>query len=162
MCPQIAFLNRCKIALFAFVRLFSTVRFQMCPQTACLWGCTVTLVTFFYFSPLCVLKCALKLPARDESKSHWLHLFGFSPLCVFKCLLKLNAWEHVKSHWLYLFDLSLLCVFKCLLISPSFENAKSHWVHLFAFSPASQCVFSNCLHERMRSNTDCICTTSLH
>ena len=66
-----------------------------------------------------------------------------------------------NRHRLYLFDLSLLCVFKCLLISPSFENAKSHWVHLFAFSPASQCVFSNCLHQRMRSNIDCICTTSL-
>ena len=82
--------------------------------------------------------------------------------CVFKCFLKSPGWTDAKSHRLYLFDLSLLCVFKCLLISPSFENAKSHWVHLFAFSPASQCVFSNCLHQRMRSNTDCICTTSLH
>ena len=26
--------------------------------------------------------------SQEEAKSHWLHLFGFSPLCVFKCLLK--------------------------------------------------------------------------
>ena len=45
------------------------------------------------FSPLCVLKCLLKLLAWAEAKSHWLHLFGFSPLCVFKCFLKSPAQE---------------------------------------------------------------------
>ena len=28
-----------------------------------------------------------------DTKLHWLHLFDFSPLCVFKCILKLPAWE---------------------------------------------------------------------
>jgi len=35
MSHQIAFLNRCIFALVAFIRLFSTVDFQMCPQIAC-------------------------------------------------------------------------------------------------------------------------------
>ena len=32
------------------------------------------------FSLLCIFTCGLKLPARAEAKSHWLHLFDFSPL----------------------------------------------------------------------------------
>ena len=44
---------------------------------------------------MCVFKCFLKLPASEDVKSHWLHLFDFSPLCVFKCLLKLPAQEDV-------------------------------------------------------------------
>ena len=28
-----------------------------------------------------------------SGKSHWMHFFDFSPLCVFKCLLKLPAWH---------------------------------------------------------------------
>ena len=43
-------------------------------------------------SPLCVLKCVLKLPAREETKSHLL-MFDFSPLSVFKCLFKSPAQE---------------------------------------------------------------------
>ena len=55
----------------------------------------------FDFSPLCVLKCVLKWSAREDAKSHWLHLFGFSPLCVFKWVLKWPAREDAKSHWLH-------------------------------------------------------------
>ena len=35
MCPQTVCLKRGKVALVAFVRLFSTMRFQMCLQIAC-------------------------------------------------------------------------------------------------------------------------------
>ena len=63
----------------------------------------------------CFIKCLLKLPAWDDSWSHWLHLCGFSPLCVLKCVLKLNDWEAAKSHWLHLYDFSRLCIFKWLL-----------------------------------------------
>ena len=41
VCPR-----RCIITLVGFVRLFSTVHFQMCPQIACLRRCKVTLVAF--------------------------------------------------------------------------------------------------------------------
>ena len=44
-----------------------------------------------FFSPLCVFKCLLKFPAREDAKLHWLYLFNFSPLCVIKCVLKLPA-----------------------------------------------------------------------
>ena len=37
--------------------------------------------------------CVLKLSAREDAKSHCLHLFCLSPLCVFKCVLKWPAWE---------------------------------------------------------------------
>ena len=42
----------------------------------------------FGVSPLCVFKCLLKSLAREEAKSHWLHLFGF-----FHCAL-----SNVSSH----------------------------------------------------------------
>ena len=79
---------------------------------------------------LCVIKSILKLLAREDAKSHWLHLYDFSPLCVFTCVLKSPAWQDAKSHWLHLFDLSQLCIFKCLLESPACEDTKSHWLHL--------------------------------
>ena len=40
---------------------------------------------------MCFFKCVLKLPAWEDAKSHWLHLFCFSPLCIFKCIFKLPA-----------------------------------------------------------------------
>ena len=46
MFPQIACLRRCIVTLVAFVWLFSTVCFQMRPQMAYLGGCIVTLVAF--------------------------------------------------------------------------------------------------------------------
>ena len=48
MSPQIVCLRRCKGTLIAFVRLFSTVCFQMCPQSACIRGCKITLVAFVW------------------------------------------------------------------------------------------------------------------
>ena len=53
----------CKITLVAFVSLFTTMYFQMSPQIACLRGCIVALVAFFYF-PHWVLKCLLELHSR--------------------------------------------------------------------------------------------------
>ena len=72
MCPQMSCLRRGKLTLVAFVWLFPTVHFQM------------RLVTLFYFSPLCVFKCALKLLAQEDVYSHWLHLVVvLSPLRYF-------------------------------------------------------------------------------
>ena len=48
----------------------------MCPQIACLRRGIVTLITFVCFSPRCLIKCFLKLTAREDAKSHWLDLFG--------------------------------------------------------------------------------------
>ena len=41
-------MRRCIVTLAAFVWLFSAVRFQMCPQSACLRGCIVTLIAFVW------------------------------------------------------------------------------------------------------------------
>ena len=58
MCPQIACLKGCKATLVAFVWLFSTVCLQMCPQMACLRGCIITLVAFVWlFSTVCFQMC---------------------------------------------------------------------------------------------------------
>ena len=54
---------------------------QMVPQTGCPIRCKVTLVAFFWLSPLCVFKCLLKLLGSEQAYSHWLHFLVFSPLC---------------------------------------------------------------------------------
>ena len=86
------------------------------------------------FSKNFELGAPLRLSAREETKSHRLHLFDFSPLCISKCLLKLAAIEDEKSHWLHFFTF-LHCAF--LNVS------------------------SNCLPERMKSHIGCICLTFL-
>ena len=54
MCPQMACLRRGIVALVTFVCFFSTVCFHMSHQSACLNGCKVALVTFvFLFSTVC-------------------------------------------------------------------------------------------------------------
>ena len=60
---------------------------------SCLRGCAVTLVAFTWLFYAVCIWCVLKLPCGEDAKSHRLHLFDFSPLCVFKCVLKLPAWE---------------------------------------------------------------------
>ena len=95
--------------LALFVRLFSNVRYQMCPQITCIKGCKHTLVAFvwlfsnvgFYMRPwsVCLRGCIV-------ADSHWLHLFNFSPLWVFKCPLKLPLRKEViYSHWLHLWEI---------------------------------------------------------
>ena len=49
MCPQSACIRRGIVTLVAFVWLFSTVRFQMSPQSACMRGWIFTLVAFVWF-----------------------------------------------------------------------------------------------------------------
>ena len=48
MCPQFVCPRWCEVTLVAFVLIFPTVRFQMCPQMASLNGCKVTLVAFVW------------------------------------------------------------------------------------------------------------------
>ena len=57
--------------------------------------------------------CLVRLSARVDAKSHWLHLFDFSPLCIFKCLLKTPTQEEVNSHWLHLW--AFLSSFRSIL-----------------------------------------------
>ena len=47
------------------------------------------IVTSLLFTLVCA--CSDPSSLRKHMKSHWLHLFDFSPLCVFKCVLKLPA-----------------------------------------------------------------------
>ena len=105
MCPQIAWIRAGKVTLAAFVWLFSTVRYQMCPQIACQRRGIVTLVAFVWlFSTVRFQMCPqIACPRRGIIR---LHLFGLSPLCVLKCLLKDLGSEQAKSHWLHLFDFS--------------------------------------------------------
>ena len=62
-----------KLQMVAFVRFF-----QLSPQIVCLNRCKVALIAFVCFSPEWVFKCVLKLPACTDAKSHWLHLYAFS------------------------------------------------------------------------------------
>ena len=52
MCPQTACIRGCKVTLVAFVCLFSTVRFQMSPQIACMGRCIITLIAFMWLDDI--------------------------------------------------------------------------------------------------------------
>ena len=82
---------------------------------------------------LCFFRWSLKLAAREDAKSHWLHLFDFSPLCVFKCLLKLLGSEQTYSHWLHFLVFSPLCVYKCFQMSPITVCPRGCIITLVAF-----------------------------
>ena len=102
------------------------------PQSAGIRGCKITLVAFVWFFLHCAPSnvSSNRLPERMHTHTG---LFDFSPLCVFKCLLKLPAWTDAKSRCLQFFNFSPLCIFKCVLNGP-WEDAWSHRLHLFDFS----------------------------
>ena len=65
MGPQITCLRGCIFTLVAFVLLFSSVRFQMGPQTVCPRGCIVTVVAFvWFFSTVCFQMCSQMVRIR--------------------------------------------------------------------------------------------------
>ena len=115
------------------------------------------------FSKNFELGAPLRLSAREETKSHRLHLFDFSPLCISKCLLKLAAIEDEKSHWLHFFTF-LHCAFLNVSSNCLPERMKSH-IGCICLT-FLHCVFSNVssnwLPESMKNHIDCICLTFLH
>ena len=89
------------------------------------------------------LNALLKLSARNEAKTHWLHFYTFSPERVFKCFLKSPAWTDGKSQWLHLNDFSPERVFRCSLKSPAWIDGKLQLVVLvrfFQLSPQIVCL----------------------
>ena len=83
----------CKVTLVASLAfllcVFSNVCSNCFPRGMHIHTCCIC----FTFSPLCVLEWTLRLLSCNVAKSHWLHLLGFSPLCLLKCFLKLSARE---------------------------------------------------------------------
>ena len=106
------------VAPVAFCLLFSSVRFK--------W-----VLKLPDFPPPWLTTCFLKLPAWEDTKSHWLQMFDFSPLCIFKYIHKVLVWEETKSHWLHLFDFSPVCAFKWEFDAFGSEHAKSFFVCVF-------------------------------
>ena len=61
-----------------------------------LCGCRVLLVAFIILFNVC-FQMSLHINAREDSKSHWLHLFDFSPLYLFKCVLNVLGLEETYT-----------------------------------------------------------------
>ena len=66
--PQRAWIGAVKLALVAFVRLFSSVYFQMCFQRACIRGCKVTLVAFMCLFPSVRCQMCLQMACLRRDK----------------------------------------------------------------------------------------------
>ena len=124
MCPQIACPSRCKVALVAFVWLFSTMRFQMSFQITCLRQCKTTLIAFawlfsgaFSMSPqtTCLRQCTTvqalkKFWIKDFAKNDYLDsnflkpeffqmkIFGCYLICSFTFILYLGmSWKQSSA-----------------------------------------------------------------
>ena len=101
---------------------FFTASFQMSPLSKLKWDVIkVSLIAFAY--SMCVFICVLKVPARLDAYSHWLHLFEFSPLWSFKWVYKTTAQEDGILRWLHMFCFYPLCIFKWLFKLPVLEYA---------------------------------------
>ena len=135
------------------------------------------------FSPLCVFKCVLKLVA-----SAYLHCH-IGCICL-TFLLKLSAREEAKSHWLHSFNFSTVCYQTspkmlcrsgciitrvtfvwlfftvCFQISPQISCLIGYKITLSAFVWLPHCVLSNessnGLPKRIHCHIGCICLTFLH
>ena len=146
MCNQCAFIRGCIVTLVAFVRLFSTVSFQMGPQFTCIGSCKVTLVAF-----VCLLTtmCFQMWPQGTCKRGSIVALIAFIRLfptmsphmssdldCMFGWIAALVAFVdfrpgHRLSLWIFHFpfniwkkDLSLvLCPFTPCLWMRQRENA---------------------------------------
>ena len=103
---------------------FFTASFQMSPLSKLKWDVIkVSLVAFVSSYSMCVFICVLKVPARVDAYSHWLHLFEFSPLWSFKWVYKTTAQEDGILRWLHMFCFYPLCIFKWLFKLPVLEYA---------------------------------------
>ena len=123
------------IPTFEFVRLFSTMPFQMLAQIAC----------------------------RKDAQSYWLHLFDFSQMCVFKCFPDCLL-EKMHSYIGCICLTFLDSAFSNISSNGMPAGRKSHTVCICssflhcAFSNVS----SKCLFEKKHSYIDCICLSFLH
>ena len=115
--PQIACPNRCKVGLVAFVHLFSWVSFQMCPQIACLYTCIGY-----------IFKCVLKLAACMYTLVTFEQFFPWGSFQMFSQIACPNRCRVELIAFLGLFTWGS---FRHFLKSPAWIDAKSH---LYAFS----------------------------
>ena len=101
------------VTLLAFVWLFSTVRFQMSPQIACLWGCKVTLVAFVWlFSTVRFQMCSQMACTRR----------GIVTLVAFVCC-SCRGWSDSELFVVYQ-------IFRCVRISSIYPGelvGQSDW-----------------------------------
>ena len=81
MCPQIAYLYRCKVALVTFVRFFSRMDFHMGPQTACMNSCKVTLAAFVWCFAIMFFSYVSSNFLSDQRHSHRCCIYFPVPLC---------------------------------------------------------------------------------
>ena len=104
--------NRCKAALVAFVRFFTWVSFQMCPQMASPNGCIVALVTFVQFFSrvrfqrhpqiVCSMRCIVTLVAFICPFSIFhrtIHSFRRSVHSEDKMLTAWLDFTKISHHW---------------------------------------------------------------
>ena len=66
MCPQSADVHSCIVTLVALVWLFSTVGSLMCPQIACMRGCIITQIAFECLSSIVHFQMSLQMVCPRE------------------------------------------------------------------------------------------------
>ena len=122
-----------KVALAAFERLFSRVKFQMSSLIACQNRCIVTLVAFEWlvssvsfqiFSQIVwVNRCKVALVAYERFFSRVSFQMSSQIACQNRCIVALVAFRWLFPVW----------VFKCFLKSSEWRDAMSHWLNLNDF-----------------------------
>ena len=123
-----------------------------------------TPVAFFYFSPLCVFKCFLKSPTRDERMHNHIGCICLTFLHRVFWNVSLNGMpEKMHSCIGRTCVVFLCCVFSNGPLNSLLQKMHSNIGHICL--TFLQCVFSNVSSKlppkRMQSHTGCICLTFL-
>ena len=89
------------------------------------WLVLIFKMVMLDFSPLCVFKCVLKLPAWKDAKWHRLHLLDFSPMCsqsacIRRCIVTQVAFVWLFSSVCFHVSLQTACVRCCIITKVAF------------------------------------------
>ena len=134
MLHQTARLWGCKVTLVAFVWLFSTVSFQMCPQIACLRHIHIGCIRLIF--PHCVFSNVSSNCRPERMHSHIGCICLSFPHCVFSNFSPNHLSELMQSH----IGNTCLAFHQCALSNDS----------------------SNGLYKKTNTHIDCICLIWLH
>ena len=90
-------------------------------RSSVLCGCRANILFAFIIIFNVCFRMSPHINARQDSKSHWLHLFNFSPLYLFRCVLNIYLYI-LGSEETYIcigcISFSTLCIFICVLKFP--------------------------------------------
>ena len=111
------------------VWLLSSMNSEMFCQTAFLWEWLVTAFTLVWLLCMNPEIRSIRWPLSENDLSQHSHWYGFSPVCILRCFVRLlfceNDWWQHSHQW----GFSLAWILTCVVRLPLYENDLSQYWH---------------------------------